>query len=376
MIWAALNIEILKPDEGEARGVWGSGEKREITEKTHQAAALSGTIASCENLRWNRLFDNEMFLGSSSPCLEPDPIIPLEVDCQVAHVYAVTRARTYAVDKRFHPLMEKGAGERLRRGDFKGVAVEGGKVRSRNEKQRAWQPPRHKNADIYTATLPRPPGPRNPIPPSSTINQPLPGNTEGGVRPRGFRPPRALEHIQVRRGQCAGRQRIFAVRYGASGFTPPSCCRYLWVVNGPDLISWETKHGYRWKSYLSRDLQAHALKKMASLPNPPHEGEPGSSSGRNPRDFRCGNHAGRCRWSAGFLGDIQFPSPYIPALLHAHVTSPQSALNTSILTAVQISPDHPKLNCCSRHVLGQLAAGCRAAAGNALTPNKRAGDCR
>ncbi|KAJ8886722.1 hypothetical protein PR048_012934 [Dryococelus australis] len=26
--------------------------------------------------------------------------------------------------------------------------------------------------------------------------------------------------------------------------------------------------------------------------------------------FACGNHAGQCRWSAGFLGNLLFPSPF------------------------------------------------------------------
>ncbi|KAJ8876156.1 hypothetical protein PR048_024065 [Dryococelus australis] len=34
--------------------------------------------------------------------------------------------------------------------------------------------------------------------------------------------------------------------------------------------------------------------------------------------FACGNRAGRCRWSAGFLVDLPFPRPLIPALLHTH----------------------------------------------------------
>ncbi|KAJ8883188.1 hypothetical protein PR048_015028 [Dryococelus australis] len=51
------------------------------------------------------------------------------------------------------------------------------------------------------------------------------------------------------------------------------------------------------------------------------------------RIIACGNRAGRCRWSAGFLGDLPFPPP-----LHydAAPYSPQSsttALNTSILRA-------------------------------------------
>ncbi|KAJ8874836.1 hypothetical protein PR048_022725 [Dryococelus australis] len=49
------------------------------------------------------------------------------------------------------------------------------------------------------------------------------------------------------------------------------------------------------------------------------------------RIFACGNRAGRCRWSAGFLGISSFPRLFIPALLRTHLTYPTSALKTSCL---------------------------------------------
>ncbi|KAJ8875116.1 hypothetical protein PR048_023009 [Dryococelus australis] len=44
---------------------------------------------------------------------------------------------------------------------------------------------------------------------------------------------------------------------------------------------------------------------------------------------------GRCRWSAGFLGDLQFPPLSVLALLHAHLALPSLALKPSMLTAAQ-----------------------------------------
>ncbi|KAJ8880636.1 hypothetical protein PR048_017106 [Dryococelus australis] len=38
------------------------------------------------------------------------------------------------------------------------------------------------------------------------------------------------------------------------------------------------------------------------------------------RIFASGNRSGRCRWFPGFLGDLPFPQPFIPALLHTHLT--------------------------------------------------------
>ncbi|KAJ8897348.1 hypothetical protein PR048_002694 [Dryococelus australis] len=44
-----------------------------------------------------------------------------------------------------------------------------------------------------------------------------------------------------------------------------------------------------------------------------HLGEPGLDSRRDRfQVFACGNRAGRCRWSPGFLGDLPFPPPYSP----------------------------------------------------------------
>ncbi|KAJ8894896.1 hypothetical protein PR048_000203 [Dryococelus australis] len=56
------------------------------------------------------------------------------------------------------------------------------------------------------------------------------------------------------------------------------------------------------------------------------------------RIFACGNRAGRCRCSEGFIGDLPFPPlPFIPALLHTHLSHPTPALKTSMLRAVKIS---------------------------------------
>ncbi|KAJ8872055.1 hypothetical protein PR048_025656 [Dryococelus australis] len=68
-----------------------------------------------------------------------------------------------------------------------------------------------------------------------------------------------------------------------------------------------------------------------------HWGRGGSEVSLSPRPgrsriFACGNHAGRCRWSADFLGDL----PFTHALSFLHQSS-SSALKTSLLTAAQIS---------------------------------------
>ncbi|KAJ8885892.1 hypothetical protein PR048_012098 [Dryococelus australis] len=59
-IWAALNNEVLRADEGEMRREWISAgmrgrRKQDIFEKTRQPAASSGTIPTCENPGVTRL---------------------------------------------------------------------------------------------------------------------------------------------------------------------------------------------------------------------------------------------------------------------------------------------------------------------------------
>ncbi|KAJ8869883.1 hypothetical protein PR048_028892 [Dryococelus australis] len=70
-----------------------------------------------------------------------------------------------------------------------------------------------------------------------------------------------------------------------------------------------------------------------------HQGEPGSiPGGLRPRIFVCGNRAGGCYRSAGFLGDLpSTPCPFIPALPPFSPQPLSSALKTSLLRAAQIS---------------------------------------
>ncbi|KAJ8869182.1 hypothetical protein PR048_030752 [Dryococelus australis] len=55
------------------------------------------------------------------------------------------------------------------------------------------------------------------------------------------------------------------------------------------------------------------------------------------RIFACGNRAGRCRWSAGFLGDLPFPPPFHSGASPYSPQSPSSALKSSMPRGVQIS---------------------------------------
>ncbi|KAJ8865939.1 hypothetical protein PR048_033462 [Dryococelus australis] len=55
------------------------------------------------------------------------------------------------------------------------------------------------------------------------------------------------------------------------------------------------------------------------------------------RIFACGNRTGRCRWSAGLLGDLLFPPPPNSDAAPYSPQSPSSALKTSMLRAVQNS---------------------------------------
>ncbi|KAJ8890028.1 hypothetical protein PR048_009534, partial [Dryococelus australis] len=50
--------------------------------------------------------------------------------------------------------------------------------------------------------------------------------------------------------------------------------------------------------------------------------------------FACGNRAGRCRWSPGFLGDLPFPAPLHPGAAPYSPQLPSPTLKTSMLSAL------------------------------------------
>ncbi|KAJ8891247.1 hypothetical protein PR048_010762 [Dryococelus australis] len=74
---------------------------------------------------------------------------------------------------------------------------------------------------------------------------------------------------------------------------------------------------------------ARAVSTLAS-----HQGEPGSILGRV---TGFGNRARRCRWSASFLGALQFSPHFQPGAAPYSPQPPASALKTSLLRATQIS---------------------------------------
>ncbi|KAJ8876097.1 hypothetical protein PR048_024006 [Dryococelus australis] len=80
-----------------------------------------------------------------------------------------------------------------------------------------------------------------------------------------------------------------------------------------------------------------------------HTGELGSIHRRGPsRVFACRTCARKCRWSAGFLGDLPFPSTlYTPTMLHARLAPPASALNSSITLARYIAKVRIPITCAS-----------------------------
>ncbi|KAJ8893994.1 hypothetical protein PR048_006601 [Dryococelus australis] len=69
--------------------------------------------------------------------------------------------------------------------------------------------------------------------------------------------------------------------------------------------------------------------------------------------FSTGNRVGRCRWSTGFLGDLPFPLPCFPALLHAHLASPSSALKTAMLRTTLNSPFHSTPVICDNFIVAR-----------------------
>ncbi|KAJ8872218.1 hypothetical protein PR048_025820 [Dryococelus australis] len=68
-----------------------------------------------------------------------------------------------------------------------------------------------------------------------------------------------------------------------------------------------------------------------------HQADTGFNTQPGHRIFACGNRAGRCSWSAGFLGDLQFPAPFHSGTAPYSPQSPSSTLKTSLLRAAIIS---------------------------------------
>ncbi|KAJ8869644.1 hypothetical protein PR048_028637 [Dryococelus australis] len=68
------------------------------------------------------------------------------------------------------------------------------------------------------------------------------------------------------------------------------------------------------------------------------------------RIFASGNRAGRCRWSAGFLGDLQFPSALSFRRCSILTSIPSSALKASLLrasgTSIRSHATRNSLQCC------------------------------
>ncbi|KAJ8887531.1 hypothetical protein PR048_013747 [Dryococelus australis] len=62
--------------------------------------------------------------------------------------------------------------------------------------------------------------------------------------------------------------------------------------------------------------------------------------------FACGNLAGRCRWSVGFLRDLPCPPSFHSGAAPYSPQSPSSALSTSLLRAAYISSLTLQVNMC------------------------------
>ncbi|KAJ8887515.1 hypothetical protein PR048_013731 [Dryococelus australis] len=59
------------------------------------------------------------------------------------------------------------------------------------------------------------------------------------------------------------------------------------------------------------------------------------------RIFASGNHAGRCLWLTGFLGDLPFPTPLHSGAAPISLQSPSSALKTAMTRSKVLSPSCP-----------------------------------
>ncbi|KAJ8879956.1 hypothetical protein PR048_020577 [Dryococelus australis] len=89
-IWAALNIEVLRDDEGEVNAeIQGPG-KREIPEKTRRPAASSGTNPTCENPGANPPGIDPGSSRWEASSLTTTPLRPLTTKLLYCYVLAVS----------------------------------------------------------------------------------------------------------------------------------------------------------------------------------------------------------------------------------------------------------------------------------------------
>ncbi|KAJ8875019.1 hypothetical protein PR048_022909 [Dryococelus australis] len=121
-----------------------------------------------------------------------------------------------------------------------------------------------------------------------------------------------------------------AFPYTASPTFPPSKLRN--VPPPPSLLVFSLPTNKEHGSYLSGATVTERL--ACSFPTKAIRAQ---SPAGSLRIFACGNRAGRCRWSAGFLGDLLYSPPLHSGAASYSPESPTSALKTSMLRAAQIS---------------------------------------
>ncbi|KAJ8891817.1 hypothetical protein PR048_004371 [Dryococelus australis] len=87
-------------------------------------------------------------------------------------------------------------------------------------------------------------------------------------------------------------------------------------------------------------LGATVAERLARSPPPPPKAIRVQSPAGSLQFFACGIRAGRCRWSAGFLGDLPVSPPFHSGFAPYSSQSPSSVLKNSMLRAFQISLTH------------------------------------
>ncbi|KAJ8885991.1 hypothetical protein PR048_012197 [Dryococelus australis] len=286
-IWAALNNDVLRADKGEMRCKWNSAElqwrgKREIPEKTRPAAS-SGAIPTCENPQHSpptKLNHWVRFPAGSLPhfrtwvsCRTMPPVGEFSWGSPVSPNLAFWRCsiltsttsggREYET---YHCARASFSGAERRGSSLRGTRWRASSTlgNAAERCERALQ--RHK---AHAAT------------------PPMASSTPASV---------------VRRSRCR-----VAARGGATiiSLTPlPARLSGLHdgVKKGAMFIYFRTAVGVQ-----EGKIKESVAERLAC--SSPTKAIRVQSSVGSLRIFACGNRAGRCYWSAGFLGDLQFPQP-------------------------------------------------------------------
>ncbi|KAJ8878045.1 hypothetical protein PR048_022508 [Dryococelus australis] len=326
-VWAALNIEVSRANEGVARGVWSSARipglgKRKIPKKTYRPVASSGMIPTC---------------GKSGSDLD-------KID--VKHVY---NESDFAIGSQFikHALedsdpiadLQGNKEHQVHRGsDQSGPALTAAVTMPRRIQLPPSPPPTTPSQPFHQhrAPKPRPPSPQLDTPPS--IDR-YPLHIEANCRQKDCTP---VERLARRGDEASGKYaRVTLTGHTSRGLEISKCRRR----GGGDEARTEQRRNAREIPEKTRRPAASSstittCDNPGTTPPPPGNTNPRldctppntakpiqSPAGATSRIFTSGE------W--GFVRELPFPGRFMPVVFHSHLILHSPALNYLVVKSHQ-----------------------------------------